>query len=353
MRLRVSQGLLLLPAAVMIVTMVGCNAASAVMGKGNLGASTGTGFMIKTVHNEDRNRKYAVFIPHAYKRERACPAIVFLHGVGEGGTDAEHNLTVGLAPVVAERAANFPFIVVFPQSASGHWDEDSNAAADAIAALDQVERDYNVDRQRVFLTGLSTGGYGTWAIGAKYKEHFAGLVPMCSYPDFKDVDRLVDMPVWCFHNSGDPFALAAGAHAMCNQINERGGKARYTEYFALGHDVWIRAYQKDELYQWMLETRKGPAVGAGNRPTISASAMSTSSLATAPLPPAPTRTVAPAVMPAVMPPVAAPARSYPVPPVAPAPTVAPAAPQMPTLPPPAAPARKANGKADNYVPMVW
>ena len=161
-----------------LLSLSGCNRADAVMEKGDMGAPPGTGFMIKMVQNEGRERRYSLFIPHDYTPQKAWPVIVFLHGIGEGGTGAEHNLTVGLAPVVAERAATFPFIVVFPQSASGHWDADSNAAADAIAALDQVERDYSVDHERRvshrrFHRRLRHVGHR-----GKYKDHFTGLVPI-------------------------------------------------------------------------------------------------------------------------------------------------------------------------------
>lgn len=339
MRLRIVCSLFLMVSVA--GALAGCESAGAVMDRGTAGGPAGTGFMIKTVHNDGRDRKYALFVPHAYRQDAPCPVIVFLHGVGEGGTDAQHNLTVGLAPVVAERAATFPFIVVFPQSASGHWDEDSNAAADAIAALDQVERDYSVDHQRVFLTGLSTGGYGTWAIGAKYKDHFTGLVPMCSYPDFKDVDKLTDMPIWCFHNSGDPFALAAGAHAMVDQVNSHGGHVKYTEYLALGHDVWVRAYQKDELYQWMLDTRKTTVARSAGRATITASVLGNADARAA---------AEPAVRAAPPEPVrAAPAQRAPAAARQPRAEPAPQIPEVSDKPV----ANPAPVKSDGYVPMVW
>ncbi len=283
-----------------------------------------------------------MFIPHGYTAQKQWPVIMFLHGVGEGGTDAQHNLTVGLAPAVAERAATFPFIVVFPQSASGHWDEDSNAAADAIAALDQVEHDYAVDRDRVFLTGVSTGGYGTWAIGAKYKDHFTGLVPLCAFSDFKDVSNLTDMPIWCFHNAGDPFVLAAGSHAMCNQINDKGGHAQYTEYLAVGHDVWSHAYNKEELYQWMLDTHKNPMTRSNNHATITASVVEPQLSAPPTYVPSHAATVAPI---RTTPKYVAP--TY-VAPHTTTPTVSdrPSAPLTP-------PAQKPDQKPDMYVPMVW
>ncbi len=264
-----------------LASLGGCTSAVAVMDMGNRNAPVGTGFMIKTVRNGDRERKYSLFIPHGYTPDKRWPTIVFLHGIGEGGTDAEHNLTVGLAPEVAWRAATFPFIVVFPQSATGFWDADSSAATDAIAALDQVERDYCVDRAHVILTGCSNGGYGTWAIGTKYKDHFTALVPLCAPSDDKDVDQLTDIPIWSFHNTGDPFVMVNNSHEMCDAINAHGGNARYTEYVALGHDVWIRAYDNDDLYAWMQTTTRSSLAHspASSTPVALASVVSPSPLA--------------------------------------------------------------------------
>jgi predicted peptidase len=218
------------------------------------------GFMIKQIARGDRVRKYGLFVPLAYDPNQAYPVIIFLHGLGEGGSDAHKNMRVGLAPFVHDRQATFPFICIFPQSSSGSWNENSEAATDVIAELDQVSRDYHVDADRVCLTGLSTGGYGTWAIGAKYKSRFAALAPMgTSASDTKDAQTLVDMPVWAFHNSGDMFAGVWNDTSMVAKINSLGGHAKINTYGALGHDVWETVYANGELFNWMLAQRRHTA----------------------------------------------------------------------------------------------
>lgn len=215
------------------------------------------GFMIKDLVRGNRDRKYGVFVPLAYDASQAYPVIIFLHGMGEGGNNAHANMRVGLAPFVHDRRDTFPFICIFPQSSSGGWDENSEAATDVIAELDAVSREYHVDADRVSLTGLSTGGYGTWAIGAKYKERFAALVPMgTSSGDGKDAQKLVDMPIWAFHNSGDMFAGVWNDTSMVNKINSLGGHAMINTYGALGHDVWETVYAKGELFEWLLAQRR-------------------------------------------------------------------------------------------------
>lgn len=215
------------------------------------------GFMIKTLTRGSRNRKYGLFIPTTYNSSNKYPVIIFLHGVGEGGNDAHANLRVGLAPFVAARAADFPFICIFPQSDNGSWDENSENATDVIAELDEVSKNFAVDQDRVSLTGLSTGGYGTWAIGAKYKSRFAALVPMGSNASAdKYLADLVGMPIWSFHNSGDMFAASWNDSGMVSKLKTLGGNAQYTEYSAMGHDCWETAYQDGELFAWLLQQRR-------------------------------------------------------------------------------------------------
>jgi predicted peptidase len=215
------------------------------------------GFMIKTLVRGDRSRKYGLFVPLAYDANKAYPVIIFLHGMGEGGNDAHANMRVGLAPFVHDREETFPFICIFPQSSNGSWDEDSDAATDVIAELDAVAKEYHVDADRVSLTGLSTGGYGTWAIGAKYKDRFAALVPMgTSSGDEKDAQSLVDMPIWAFHNSGDMFAGVWNDTSMVAKVNSLGGHAKINTYGAMGHDVWETVYAQGELFDWLLAQRR-------------------------------------------------------------------------------------------------
>lgn len=247
-----------------------------------------TGFLIKSL--PAGGRKYGLFVPQAYSPQRRWPVIVFLHGIGEAGGDPQSAMRVGLGPAIHDQQATFPFIVIFAQSHGG-WDENSDAARDVLAALDQVKRDYSVNEDCVTLTGLSTGGYGTWALGARHKDKFSALVPMAAYSDHKDVDQLTDIPVWCFHNTGDPFVLAAGSHSMVNQINERGGHAEYTELFAPGHDCWSHAYSEDKLFNWMLQQRRNSAAARRNStptpPPVPTPVVYSSAAPSAPPPPAP------------------------------------------------------------------
>jgi len=247
-------------AGLMLSSLAGCSFTDGgnMLKDSNADAPQNTGFVVKTLTAADgHTRKYSVFVPYTYNNGKKWPVIMFLHGMGEGGSDGVKCLTVGLGPEIKNRASTFGFIAVFPQSGDGNWDENSSAADDAMAALHQVEKDYSCDTNCVALTGLSHGGYGTWAIGAKYVNEFTALMPMCSEPDYKDVPTLVRVPgILAYHFSGDPFVSCGHTTGMCDEINKAGGHARAEIIEAFGHACWHDAYGGEEMYQFVLSTRR-------------------------------------------------------------------------------------------------
>jgi predicted peptidase len=259
--------------AVGLSSLVGCNGArdTAVrMGE----TSNHRGFIRKTLPN---GREYAVFLPLNYTPDRKWPAIMFLHGMGEGGSDITAPMKVGLAPFVADRASSFPFIVIIPQSPNGSWDPDSDAAKDAIAALMKTEKEYSVDPDRVALTGLSTGGYGTFAIGARYSNLFAALAPMCpSGGCTNEGATLAKMNIWAVENGADPFVAPLSMASTLGSIHDAGGNPKHTVYANFGHDCWERAYGDGEIFAWLLQQRRGKISAA---PTKSESSKSSKSSA--------------------------------------------------------------------------
>jgi len=259
--------------------------------------STGqTGFIQRSITRGDRTRKYALFVPTTYKATTKYPVIIFLHGVGEGGSDASKNLTVGLAPFVADQMGTFPFICIFPQSESGGWDENSQAAMDVITALDDTAKAYNIDQDRVSLTGLSTGGYGTYAIGAKYKERFAALIPMASNASAdKYAGDLINMPIHAYCNSSDMFGGFGGNdRGMVERIKSMGGKyAEFTMCSDGGHDCWDGVYGSGELFGWLLQQRRHSSASTPSAaPVRSSGSLKSSAVPVAAAPSTPTTPVA-------------------------------------------------------------
>jgi predicted peptidase len=219
------------------------------------GAPAGTGFVVKNLGGSESGRKYGVFVPHNYDGTRPYPVILFLHGAFEGGGNPSKAFSVGLGPVISEQASTFDFIAIFPQT-RGNWGENTKDLADAYQALQEVKRDYRVDGSRVILTGLSIGGYGVWALAEKHPGEFAALVPMCGYDKLDAVPEVRGIPTWIFHNNMDPFVSVGDSRAMERELKKQGADVRLTVYTAFGHDVWVRAYREDALWQWMRQQRR-------------------------------------------------------------------------------------------------
>jgi predicted peptidase len=193
--------------------------------------------------------KYVVFVPHDYDGTKPFPVILYLHGSGSTGTDGRDQIGNGLANAIRKREKTFPFIAVFPQSHAGSWQAGSEDGRRAVAILDVVLKSYNVDTRRVYLTGVSMGGEGTWSLAAAYPDRWAAIVPICGGGDTKTAARFKDIPCWCFHGDADQPEIA---RAMIRALKRAGGQPLYHEYAGVGHNCWDLAYASDDLYEWLL-----------------------------------------------------------------------------------------------------
>lgn len=223
------------------------------------------------------NHRYQVFVPTQRIGGEHPPAILFLHGSGERGSDGEKQIAAGLGPHVRAHADDFPAIVVFPQSPDGMtWTQDAPKKM-ALAALDAAMREFGGDPDRIYLTGLSLGGYGTWALGLEHKRRFAALVPVCGgvTPLYDEHQQLIeaglgkpgpydvvarelgDMPVWIFHGAKDTTVLPADSRGMAAALKSIGAvDARYTEFPDADHNSWDPAYATPELWSWLFAQKR-------------------------------------------------------------------------------------------------
>jgi len=197
------------------------------------------------------NCQYLLFLPEGYgKKQQRWPMILFLHGAGERGSDLNLVKKHGPAKIV-ENKKDFPFIVVSPQCPQGQWWTEKVEVL--INLLDDIVSRYNVDTGRIYLTGLSMGGYGTWTLAAAYPERFAAIVPVCGGGQLYMADRFKEIPVWAFHGAKDYLVPPAKSKEMVNAINTFGGNARLTVYPDAAHDSWTATYDNPELYDWLLK----------------------------------------------------------------------------------------------------
>lgn len=204
----------------------------------------------RTVH-----LNYLLYLPPGYgEGDARWPLLMFLHGMGERGNDLELVKTHG-PPMLIEQGQDFEFIVVSPQCpADSIWAAELDAL---LALLERLTRDYAVDPKRIYLTGLSMGGYGTWHLAAEHPDRFAAIAPVCGgampflgFP--QKVCALKDVPVWCFHGAMDETVPIVESARLVHTLRKCGGNVRFTIYPEAGHDSWTETYSNPELYRWFL-----------------------------------------------------------------------------------------------------
>jgi predicted peptidase len=194
---------------------------------------------------------YLLLLPQGYEQSKQrWPLMLFLHGSGESGTNVAKVKTDGL-PKVVESISDFPFILVSPQSTGRGWNSDT-----LYALLNDVMRKYRVDKHRVYLTGLSMGGSGTWMLAAAYPQRFAAIVPICGSGNPADAKKLATLPIWVFHGAKDGTVPVQRSREMVEAIQEAGGNVKYTEYPEAKHNCWTETYNNPELYKWLLAQKR-------------------------------------------------------------------------------------------------
>ena len=216
-----------------------------------------TGFLTRTFKNADGTESpYVVFVPHDYDGTRPYPVILFLHGSGETKGGKKMPVQVGIGTYIKAHEKTFPFITLVPQAETRNWRADGPNAERALKMLDEVTRDYKTDPNRVILTGLSMGGYGTWSLAAAHPEKWAAIVPICGGGNPKDAGKIKDIPTWAFHGDQDKAVPVQKSREMVEALKQAGGHPKYTEYPGVGHESWDQAYATPELWPWLAEQKK-------------------------------------------------------------------------------------------------
>jgi predicted peptidase len=230
-----------------------------------------TGFLDRRVTVAGHAYLYQVFVPSSYTASQRWPVILFLHGAGERGDDGLLPTQVGLGAAVRQHAARFPAIIVFPQAP-----RDSGwvgvPAQMAMAALEQTSREFQTDSDRVYLTGLSLGGNGTWYLAYRYPSRFAALVPVCGFvtpfmpsgplalavvpPDsgapFEALARqLKRVPTWVVHGEVDEVVPPAQSRQAAAALKNVGAPVQYLEVPGTNHNAWDAAYGSPALVSWL------------------------------------------------------------------------------------------------------
>jgi predicted peptidase len=217
-----------------------------------------------TVNNEPH--KFAIWVPAAYDRNIPAPCVLFLHGLGECGTDGLKQTTVGLLPAAKADPAQWPCIIVMPQKPvqDAEWEDYEPLV---LACLDAAEKELNIDKRRTSLTGLSQGGHGTWVIGARHPDLFCALAPVCGYVHRRngnatttlDLDKpatlqpLAHKPIWAFHGEKDDIVPPEESKRMIAAIKQihTNPEPRLTLFPEANHNSWDNAYRSEKLGTWL------------------------------------------------------------------------------------------------------
>lgn len=202
--------------------------------------------MTQSKHVFARETKYLLYLPDGYSKEEKYPLLVFLHGAGERGDDLELVKIHG-PPKLIEAGHDFPFIIVSPQVPLDEW-----WSPDIVVWLTkEIIENYSVDTERVYLTGLSMGGFGTWRTATKYPEMYAAIAPICGGGDPSKAHLIKDVPVWVFHGAKDDVVPISRSEEMYDGLKEYGN-IEFTVYPEANHDSWTATYENPKLYEWLL-----------------------------------------------------------------------------------------------------
>lgn len=240
-------------ALILAIVFLSCTCVSAAPAK-SYKADTERGFLLKTISVDGKDMKYVVFVPLAYDPAKPMPTIIFLNGRGECGTDGWREVFHFGGSVMLD-SAKWPFIIIFPQKQGidALWEDEEPMVMDI---LKKTRQDYNIDDSRLYLTGLSQGGHGTWAIAARHPDLFAAIAPVCGWGDEEIAKKLAKMPIWAFHGDADEAVNVQCARDMEKWITAAGGSCKLTIYPGVGHNSWDNAYRDENLGAWFLEHKK-------------------------------------------------------------------------------------------------
>ena len=212
--------------------------------------------MFAVTHAQQSAEKYVVetdyllYLPEGYNAADTItkwPLLLFLHGAGETGNDIEKVKIHGPAKLI-EKGKKYPFIVVSPQTRQYGWRNEQ-----LMGLLGSLIEKYHVDTERLYLTGLSMGGFGTWSLSAAYPGVFAAIIPICGGGDTGTAFKLRNMPIWCFHGAKDDIVPLSRSQQMVDAVKKYNQDVQFTIYPEANHDSWTETYENDAIYEWLLK----------------------------------------------------------------------------------------------------
>ena len=214
----------------------------------------------RNVFLENENYDYQVYVPPQVKKGEKLPLITFLHGIRERGTGGYISGMFGT--VIKQYLKTVPAIVLLPQCRPGVYWTDAKMDEMVMRQTEAMANEFSIDENRQYLMGVSMGGYGVLHFASNYPENFAALVSICGGSPLTSGDRFAPLaekigktPSWFFHGAEDNIVQVSESRNMVAAIKANGGNVKYSEYEAVGHNVWLNALGEKELLPWLLSQR--------------------------------------------------------------------------------------------------
>lgn len=214
---------------------------------------------------------YRLLKPKDYNASRKYPLVLFFHGAGERGEDNQRQLVHGMGEFASEPMMEaHPCFVIAPQCPKNAqwvdtpWSADSHSMPKspsvpmklALELVVELQREYSIDASRLYVTGLSMGGFGTWDAVQRHPDWFAAAVPICGGGDVALARKLADVPVWVFHGGSDHVVKTQRSRDMVSALQDVGASPKYTEYPGVGHNSWSATYADPEMYKWLFSQHR-------------------------------------------------------------------------------------------------
>jgi predicted peptidase len=221
-----------------------------------------SGLLTRTVKAGAATYNYQVYVPAKLRDQKKLPVIVFLHGIGQRGEGGFVPAQGGANAMLRSYLEQIPAIVLLPQCRKGHYWHDAEMERMVSESLRQTVAEFEADEGRLYLTGVSMGGFGAWHMASKFPGKFAALVSICGGSPLIAADRFTPIarsvgrtPVWVFHGAEDRIVPVSESRGMIAALKAAGGDVRYNEYANVGHNVWLNVLAEPELLPWMLAQR--------------------------------------------------------------------------------------------------
>jgi len=228
----------------------------------------------RAYQDADRNKlQYRLLYPKKLDAKKAYPLVLFFHGAGERGDDNRKQLVHGMADFSSDKTMEkYPCFVVAPQCPSGvqwvdtPWTADSHEMPErptepmrlSLELVEHLSSVLPIDKQRIYVTGLSMGGFGVWDAIQRHPDRFAAAVPICSGGDTRveKVKPIASIPIWAFHGDKDSVVKTNRSRDMIAALKKSGGSPKYTEYADTDHNSWTPTYCNSEMYEWLFAQRR-------------------------------------------------------------------------------------------------